>query len=185
MTVLDVLMSRVDAFLYVGAIIAGIGFLVGVVATMVLTSTVREHGYFHIMLEREAARASEDLAQLEANFDAKNRMKMLGNLTDKIEFDYYVGFNADDSTDEDDELPVGEDVEPWLGNDSVTFSVDVAADGVELNANEDDGFLPAEAVTAIDVSEIEGAPGLVSYNNQVMTAEEFAELAFKKAFGEE
>jgi hypothetical protein len=164
MTVLDVLASRVDAFMYVGATLAGLGFLVGVAVTLFLTATVRGHGYFHIMLEKEAARHSEDIRQIReakehdcATSIKINEDRALSETMIKMWDDiYYEGFAADDS-DEDDEP----DFNSWAGNDPWLVVADAAAD--ELPGEELVGsnyVVPAEAATAV-----EPEPGLSIYWN--------------------
>jgi hypothetical protein len=174
MTVLDVLMSRVDAFLYVGAIIAGIGFLVGVVATMVLTATVRGHGYFHVMLEQEAARANETLSQVEDSRSLARETRKADAVTDDLirrwDDQYYAGFAEDDEDDEPE-------IYSWRGNDPWVTVVDaVAADEnfVEIGIGEN-YVIPAEAATAVDDDPFP-LPTLSFWSDEPLTDEEVAGL---------
>jgi hypothetical protein len=176
-TVLDVLMSRVDAFLYVGAILAFLGFLVGVVATLLLTSAARRHGAFHIMLEEEIARDHkfrlEALANARAAQNLADESKASELMHKRWDDIYYDGFAADDEDDEPD-------FDSWAGNDPWLMVVDASAD--EISGDEIVGLhyvVPAEAATAVEPEEYECIT--LELNKQM--AEDFAEFVFDKAYG--
>jgi hypothetical protein len=181
MTVLDVLMSRVDAFLYVGAILAFLGFLVGVVATLVLTATVRGHGYFHIMLEQEAARARNEREEFVDNARASQQLtdERVASLHDARLRDIQADRLADLLSRDDDFI---DDVEPesnsWCGDDPWVTVVDaVAADEnfVEIGIGEN-YIIPAEAATAVEPED----PKVFFWGDELLTTSEWKDRVVKE-----